>query len=235
MPALRTNSASAGRSGPTLPQWTHRIHRRSWRAGPTRSAHALACATARGTDAGRARKGVGRARETRPGWSSRRPTPARYKRLLLRVALRRRLGPTLDKQGLVRCIEFGNARERTAALHHLAAVTFEDDLIAWQEAVSSPSLSLHRVGARELHIPGRDFTAFADVDIHAHVRVCPRNLLHDALELHLLLGVVFGIEPVMGDGGHRQRDQADNGHQDSKRPSHCKTSKQSGRWFLSGS
>src|SRR5262245_23232868 len=67
-------------------------------------------------------------------------------RLLLRVALRCRFWPALNEQWLVGGLELGNPRQRSAAFHHLAAVTLEDDLVARQEAVPPPSLSLHRVG-----------------------------------------------------------------------------------------
>src|SRR4026209_557907 len=88
--------------------------------------------------------------------------------------------------------------QRATAFHHFSCEPFEDDGVAGLQVVRPPALAANGVRARELHVPVRHLAVFVlHVDVDAHMRIGPRDHRHHAFELHVLVGVVLRVEPVM--------------------------------------
>src|SRR5262245_9739362 len=105
--------------------------------------------------------------------------------------------------------------ERATALDDLSCEAFENDGVAGLEIVRPPALAANGVRARELHVPVRHLAVFVfHVDVHAHVRIRPRDHGDDAFEFYVLAGVVLGVKPVVRknrgrDGHNRERRDQD--------------------------
>src|SRR5947207_7639293 len=111
--------------------------------------------------------------------------------------------------------------QRSAALDHLAREALEDHHVAGPEVVGTPALAANRVRTRQLHVPVGDLAVLVlHVDVDAHVRVGPGHLRDGPFELHLLLGVVLGVEAVVRENRTRDADDGDRRGKNAERP-HC--------------